>query len=57
MRASNTEKEGNRSEELAPWFHSELHALKQTSRKPERKWRSTSLEESRLVWKDDNAVV
>ena len=39
---------------LAPWYNSQLHALKQTARKLERQWRSSNLEESQLVWKDNN---
>lgn len=37
---------------LAPWFNPETRKLKQISRKLERAWRSTNLEESRLVWLD-----
>jgi len=37
---------------LAPWYNSQLCALKQTARKWERQWRSSNLEESQLVWKD-----
>ena len=37
---------------VAPWYNSQTRMLKQTSRKLERIWRSTKLEESRLVWLD-----
>ena len=37
---------------LAPWYNSQLRALKHTARKLERQWRSSYLEESQLVWKD-----
>ena len=37
---------------LAPWYNSLTRKLKETSRKLERKWRSTKLEESHLVWQD-----
>ena len=37
---------------LAPWFNSQTRKLKQTSRKLERIWRSTKVEESCLVWQD-----
>jgi len=37
---------------LASWYNLQLHALKQTARKLERKWRSTNLKDSQLVWKD-----
>jgi len=39
---------------LAPSYNSQLRALKQTARKQERQWRSSSLEESQLVWKDSS---
>ena len=34
---------------LAPWYNSQLRALKQTARKLERQWRSSNLEDSQLV--------
>ena len=37
---------------LAPWYNSQLRALKQTAGKLERQWRSSNLEESQLLWKD-----
>ena len=37
---------------LAPWYNSQTRKLKQTSRKLERIWRSTKVEDSRLVWQD-----
>ena len=37
---------------LAPWYNSQLRALKQTARKLERQWCSSNLEESQLIWKD-----
>ncbi|XP_075941538.1 uncharacterized protein LOC142943729, partial [Anarhichas minor] len=37
---------------FAPWYNPQTRKLKQTSRKLERTWRSTNLEESRLVWRD-----
>jgi len=37
---------------LASLFNSQLRALKQTTLKLERKWLSTNLEGSQLVWKD-----
>lgn len=37
---------------LAPWYNSQTRKLKQASRKLEFNWRSTKLEESRIVWQD-----
>uniref|UniRef100_A0A8C7JRN6 Reverse transcriptase domain-containing protein n=1 Tax=Oncorhynchus kisutch TaxID=8019 RepID=A0A8C7JRN6_ONCKI len=37
---------------LAPWYTENTQALKQASRKLERKWRHTKLEVFRLAWKD-----
>ena len=37
---------------LAPWYTENTWALKQASRKLERKWRHTKLEVFRLAWKD-----
>ena len=37
---------------LAPWYNAQTRKLKQTARKLESKWRSTKLEEARLVWQD-----
>lgn len=37
---------------LAPWYNSQTRKLKQKLRKLETIWRSTKLEESRLVWQD-----
>ena len=45
---------------MAPWYDSQLHVLKQTARKLERKWHSFNLEESNFddsmlryeVWKN-----
>jgi len=37
---------------LASWYNSQLCALKQTTSKVERQWRSSNLEEPQLVWKD-----
>ena len=39
---------------LAPWYTENNRALKQASRKLERKWRHTKLEIFRLAWKDSN---
>ena len=41
-----------RKRRFAPWYNPQTRKLKQTSRKLERIWRSTNLEESRLVWRD-----
>ncbi len=37
---------------LAPWYNTETRKLKQISQKLERNWRSTKLENSRLIWQD-----
>ncbi|MDF4395950.1 hypothetical protein P3390_24120, partial [Vibrio parahaemolyticus] len=37
---------------FAPWYNSQTRKLKQISRKFERNWRLTKLEESRLIWTD-----
>ena len=41
-----------KNRKLAPWFNAELRTLKQNARKLERKYRSTGLRESFLVWKN-----
>ena len=41
-----------KQQRLAPWYNSQTRKLKQISRKLERIWRSTKMEESRLVWQD-----
>ena len=41
-----------RKRRFAPWYNPQTRKLKQTSRKLESIWRSTNLEESRLVWRD-----
>uniref|UniRef100_A0A665ULH4 Reverse transcriptase domain-containing protein n=1 Tax=Echeneis naucrates TaxID=173247 RepID=A0A665ULH4_ECHNA len=37
---------------MAPWYSYQISALKQTSRKFERNWRSSKSEESHRAWKD-----
>ena len=37
---------------LAPWYNPQTRNLKKITRKLERKWRRTKLEESRLAWMD-----
>ncbi|MDF4405412.1 hypothetical protein P3471_22925, partial [Vibrio parahaemolyticus] len=37
---------------FAPWYNCQTRKLKQISRKFERNWRLTKLEESRLIWTD-----
>uniref|UniRef100_A0A8D3B260 Reverse transcriptase domain-containing protein n=1 Tax=Scophthalmus maximus TaxID=52904 RepID=A0A8D3B260_SCOMX len=37
---------------IAPWFNAQTRALKQMSRRLERKWRSNSLDDSHLDWKN-----
>uniref|UniRef100_A0AAQ6IH18 Reverse transcriptase domain-containing protein n=1 Tax=Anabas testudineus TaxID=64144 RepID=A0AAQ6IH18_ANATE len=37
---------------LVPWYNSQIRSLKQKSRKLERRWRSTNLDEYCLAWKD-----
>ena len=39
-------------ERQAQWFNTQTHELKLTSRKLERRWRSTKLEEAHLAWQD-----
>uniref|UniRef100_A0A8C5GPT6 Reverse transcriptase domain-containing protein n=1 Tax=Gouania willdenowi TaxID=441366 RepID=A0A8C5GPT6_GOUWI len=39
----------------APWFSSETHTLKQTTRKLERMWRSNKTEESRILWQESHS--
>ena len=36
----------------APWYNSQTRKLKQETRRLERKWRSSKLEESRVLWQD-----
>ena len=40
----------------APWYNSQLRTLKQASRKLERKWYSTSLEEVYVAWKNSLVI-
>ena len=35
---------------LTPWYHSQICTLKQMSRKLERKWRSSNLEDFHIAW-------